>query len=107
MTVPKVGRPVRGSSSGRPVMVLLDLLGRRGALRLLWELRSGEPLTFRALQDAADSNPSALNTRLKELREAGWVEHDGAGYRLTARGTELLALLLPLSAFADRTLRGR
>jgi hypothetical protein len=31
-------------------MVALDMLGRRGALRLLWELRD-DPLTFRALQD--------------------------------------------------------
>ena len=102
MTTPKEGRGARGSKTGRPVMVLLDLLGRRGALRLLWELR-GEPLTFRALQDAAASNPSALNTRLKELRDAGWVEHEGEGYRLTALGCELLALLLPLSAFAEKT----
>ena len=42
---------MRGSRTGRPVMVLLDLLGRRGALRVLWELR-GDPLTFRALQKA-------------------------------------------------------
>ena len=51
-------------------MVALDLLGRRGALRILWELR-GEPLTFRALQDAAQAQPGLLNTRLAELRDAG------------------------------------
>ena len=34
-------------------MAALDLLGRRGSLRILWELREGVPLTFRALQDAA------------------------------------------------------
>lgn len=103
MTVPKVGEGARGSKTGRPIMVVLDLLGRRGALRVLWELR-GEPLTFRALQDAAASNPSALNTRLKELRDAGWVAHEGDGYQLTATGRELLALLLPLSAFAERSI---
>jgi DNA-binding HxlR family transcriptional regulator len=31
----------------------MDLLGRRGALRILWELRA-EPLTFRALAAASD-----------------------------------------------------
>ena len=85
-------------------MALLDLLGRRGALRVLWELRAG-PLTFRALQDAAQSNPSALNTRLTELREAGIVEHDGDGYSLTARGKNLLRRLAPLHEWAERWAR--
>ena len=62
-------RAVRGSRTGRPIMVVLDLLGRRGALRILWELRAG-PLTFRALQAASESNPSLVNTRLAELRAA-------------------------------------
>jgi DNA-binding HxlR family transcriptional regulator len=81
-------------------MALLDLLGRRGCLRALWELR-GDRLTFRALQDAADTNPSALNTRLTELREAGIIDHDGQGYGLTPRGRELLTHLTPLQAWAD------
>jgi DNA-binding HxlR family transcriptional regulator len=34
-------RSVRGSKSGRPIMALLDLLGRRWTLRILWELREG------------------------------------------------------------------
>lgn len=102
MSTPRVGQPVRGSTSGRPIMAALDLLGRRGCLRILWELREGLPLTFRVLQDAAGTNPSLLNTRLKELREAGLVEHLGEGYQLTASGGELLAALQPLSAWAQR-----
>ena len=82
-------------------MVALDLLGRRGALRLLWELR-GEPLTFRALQQAADTNPSLLNTRLKELREARLVDHEAGGYRLSADGRALLAALHPLDEWSRR-----
>ena len=39
MTTPKPGRRVRGSATGRPIMALLDLLGRRMTLRILWELR--------------------------------------------------------------------
>ncbi len=66
-------------------MVALDMLGRRGALRVLWELR-GDPLTFRALQDACDTNPGSLNTRLRELRDLGIVDHDAGGYRLTEHG---------------------
>ena len=55
-------------------MALLDLLGRRWALRILWELRDG-PLTFRALQAACGNlSPSVLNDRLRELREAGILE---------------------------------
>ena len=42
-------------------MTLLDLLERRMALRVLWELSvGGEPLTFRALQERAETNPSVL-----------------------------------------------
>lgn len=81
-------------------MVALDALGRRGALRLLWELRSG-PLTFRALQTACDSNPGSVNTRLKELRTLGIVEHDAGGYRLSRHGTSLIEALRPLQAWAD------
>ncbi len=51
-------------------MVVLDVLGRRGALRVLWELRNGA-LTFRALQEACETNPGSLNARLKDLRELG------------------------------------
>ena len=81
-------------------MVVLDMLGRRGALRVLWELR-GDPLTFRALQDACDTNPGSLNTRLRELRELGIVEHNAGGYRLTEQGRALMTALEPLQDWAD------
>jgi len=96
------GRGVRGSRTGRPIMVALDLLGRRSALRILWELRQGKPLTFRTLQDAAATNPSLLNTRLSELRAARLVGHEGEGYVLTANGKELLSALRPLAEWAAR-----
>jgi DNA-binding HxlR family transcriptional regulator len=97
---PKPGRRVRGSSTGRPIMALLDLLGRRMTLRILWELRD-QSLTFRALQEAAATNPSVLNLRLKELRAARLVEHGAEGYALSPQGKALLAALLPLNAWAD------
>src|SRR5258708_15284175 len=97
--IPKVGAPVRGSRTGRPIMVALDLLGRRSALRVLWELRE-QSLTFRALQDAAETNPGLLNTRLKELRGTGLVEHAGSGYRLTSIGRKLLRAIQPLSEWS-------
>jgi DNA-binding HxlR family transcriptional regulator len=83
-------------------MVLLDLLGRRMALRILWELSIGVvPLTFRELQMAAQTNPAVLNKRLKELRDGRLVAHDGRGYHLTPTGKELLAVFLPLHVWAD------
>jgi DNA-binding HxlR family transcriptional regulator len=82
-------------------MVALDALGRRGALRLLWELRNG-PLTFRALQTACDTNPGSLNTRLKELRQLRIVDHGDAGYCLTAHGRSLMQALEPLQIWAHR-----
>ncbi len=97
----RAGRPVRGSRSGRPLMVALDLLGRRGALRILWELRSGEPLTFRVLQRAAATNPALLNTRLAELRAVALVTHAGKGYQLTPGGQALLDALRPLADWAS------
>ena len=82
-------------------MALLDLLGRRAALRILWELRA-DALTFRALLEAAATNPGVLNTRLSELREAGVVETTESGYALTRDGSALLASLAPLDAWAKR-----
>jgi DNA-binding HxlR family transcriptional regulator len=87
-------------ASVRPIMVGLDVLGRRGALRVLWEFR-GDPLTFRALQDACDTNPGSLNTRLRELRELGIVDHNAGGYRLTEHGRALMTALGPLQDWAD------
>jgi DNA-binding HxlR family transcriptional regulator len=101
MTTPRPGRAVRGSKTGRPIMALLDLLGRRTALRVLWELRS-EPLNFRALQEAAATNPSVLNSRLGELRAVGIVELVDEGYRLTAQGRGLMEALAPLAKWAER-----
>lgn len=83
-------------------MVALDLLGRRGALRILWELRHGEPMTFRLLQAAAGTNPALLNTRLSELRAARLIGHEGEGYLLTSIGRDLLAALRPFSAWASK-----
>lgn len=100
MATPKPGRRVRGSATGRPIMALLDLLGRRMTLRILWELRD-RTLNFRALQEAAATNPSVLNARLSELRAARLVEHGPAGYALTPHGKSLLATFLPLHAWAD------
>ncbi|WP_291852601.1 helix-turn-helix domain-containing protein [Bradyrhizobium sp.] len=96
-------RAVRGSKSGRPIMALLDLLGRRWTLRIVWELREGS-LNSRALRTACDeASPTVLQARLSELREAGLIELvQGDGYRLTGLGQELKETFLPLHRFAER-----
>ena len=81
-------------------MVLFDLLGRRWALGILWNL-SVEPLTFRDLQSRCESvSPTVLNTRLKELRTAGLVEKTDGGYALTEDGRPLFGHLEPLGDWA-------
>ena len=108
MALPKPGRRVRGSETGKPVMALLDLLGRRWTLRVGWELRNG-PLAFRELQRRCGMpSPNVLTTRLREGVAAGLIEKDDAGlYGLTARGQTLLDLLAPLDRFAKSWARGQ
>jgi DNA-binding HxlR family transcriptional regulator len=87
-TTPLPGRPVRGSRTGRAANALLDLLGRRWALRILWELRhEGTTLTFRELQaNCGDASSSG-------------------GYALSAHGRELIPALSGLEEWANRWAR--
>jgi DNA-binding HxlR family transcriptional regulator len=103
MAARKKTTPTRGSRSGRPIMVLLDLLGRRWTLRILWELRGG-PLSFRALQSACERvSPTVMNDRLRELRQADLVVlRKGEGYALTRLAEELGDLLVPMDDWAKR-----
>jgi DNA-binding HxlR family transcriptional regulator len=103
---PVPGAPVRGSTTGRPIMAALDLLGRRWTLRLIWELRGG-PMGFRALQARCEGmSPSVLSQRLSELVESGVVaQNDTLSYGLTRRGDELLQALTPLNDWAARWAR--
>ena len=103
---PVPGQPVRGSSTGRPIMALLDLLGRRWALRVMWELREGAVPTFRELQQrCGDISSSVLTDRLRELTEAGVVARGEAGYALTKDGQQLSEHLRPLDVWARRWAR--
>ena len=86
MAKPMPGRPVRGSETGRPIMAILDLLGRRWTLRIGWELRDG-PLPYRELQRRCGMpSPNILTTRLRESTEARLIEKSSEGlYGLTRR----------------------
>ena len=91
------------SRTSRPIMRVLDVLGRRWALRALWELRHGA-LTFRALRAACDDiSPSSLNQRLAELRALGAVELGERGYALTPPGVRLGEIVLELHRWAERS----
>jgi DNA-binding HxlR family transcriptional regulator len=100
-TIP--GYPVRGSTTGRPLMAAMDLLGKRWTLRILWELRNG-PLGARALRERCDSmSSSVLYERLHELSEAGLVLQDAAdAYELSKLGSSLNEALGPLDAWAKQ-----
>ncbi|ANO51536.1 winged helix-turn-helix transcriptional regulator [Woeseia oceani] len=82
-------------------VVLSDLLGRRWALRVIWELRGGA-LTFRALQAACGRiSPSVLQARIHELSRLGIIERiPRLGYRLSASGEQLFLNLESLCDWA-------
>lgn len=99
--IPKPGQAVRGSRSGAPIMALLDLLGRRWAMGVLWTLCEGGPATFRALQERCETiSPSVLNDRLQELRAAKFIEKTEQGYAATALGRQIYDHLVPLGRIA-------
>ena len=114
--LPRPGGPVRGSTTGRPLMAAMDLLGRRWALRkrwrgstsgirwalrILWELRD-EPLGARALRSRCDRmSSSVLYERLEELTDGGLIARDETGaYQLTDLGAALVPALQSLDSWA-------
>lgn len=100
MSLPEPGKKVRGSTSGSPINALFDLLGRRWALGILWNLGDG-PATFRELQELCGGvSPSILNSRLKELKDSDIIERTLEGYCLTRRGRELRQIIVPIGKWA-------
>ena len=91
------------SKEDAAISQLLGLLESRYAIRVLWALRDGHAQTFRLLQDSVGGiTPNTLNTRIKELREAGLVNHGSDGYVVTSSGSDLLKRLADLPAFAAK-----
>jgi DNA-binding HxlR family transcriptional regulator len=102
-STPQPGNPVRGSTTGRPLMAALDLLGRRWTLRLLWELRDGPlgPRTMLAICDGLSS--SVLYRRIRDLEVAGLAQRQSDGtYTLTGLGHELSHAMSPLNQWAKK-----
>ena len=88
------------SKDNAAIHQLCEKLECRYALRVLWALRDGHPQTFRLLQDSVGGiTPNTLNTRIKELREVGLIDHGSDGYAVTAAGSDLLKRLSDVQAF--------
>ena len=86
----------------RPVESALNLLGRRWALRLVWELRRST-VTFSELRRRTGISPSVLSSRLEELSSSGILERDsGRRYRLSGRGRELARILYEVTRWAEQ-----
>jgi DNA-binding HxlR family transcriptional regulator len=89
-------------ASERAVESVLELLGRRWALRLVWEVRRGTR-SFSELRERTGISPSVLSARLRELVDAGVLERDAGGrYRLSGRGRELARILYDLNRWAQQ-----
>lgn len=103
MSLPRPGQPVRGSTTGRPLMAALDLFGRRWHLRIIWELREG-PLGFRALQQRCDSmSSSVLRQRLTEMLELHLVvQQPDKAYELSQLGYGAFHALRPLIRWSEQ-----
>jgi DNA-binding HxlR family transcriptional regulator len=85
------------------VRQLLEVLESRYAMRVLWALKDGHSQTFRLLQDSVGGvTPNTLNTRLKELRACGLVQHGSDGYQLTASGLDLVKRITDIGPFAAK-----
>ena len=91
----------------RPVLDTLDLLGRRWALRVVWELRR-DALGFADLRKRLGASPSVLAQRLRDLAAGGVVEQGpGRRYRLTSSGRDLARVLYDLNRWAELAARAR
>lgn len=93
--------------SQRPIVQLIDLLGTKWVLRILWELNQG-PCSFRELQSRCDDlSPTTINNRIKDLVAARLVtKSESEGYGLSPLGRELLEVFMPLNQFAGRWSEG-
>jgi DNA-binding HxlR family transcriptional regulator len=89
-------------ATSRRVEDALDLLGRRWALRLVWELRRST-LSFSELRRRTGISPSVLSARLDELGRARVIERDpGRRYRLSGPGRELARVLYEVNRWAEQ-----
>jgi len=94
------------STTRFPINDLLEQLGRRWALRILWELSQRGPQSFNALRGSCGGlSPDTLSTRLKNLRDFGLVvqseDKNPQVWKLTDKGLALREPLLELARIAE------
>ncbi|NKY36557.1 helix-turn-helix transcriptional regulator [Nocardia speluncae] len=80
------------------MLAVIELLGQRWILRVLWELEPG-PLGFLELRRRmGNCSSSMLSNRLQQLHAAGLIEKHGSNgfYELTAAGIGLSEALQSL-----------
>lgn len=94
-------------NEARPELLLFDALGRRWAMRILWELRGGA-LAFNEIRRRCGlMSTSVLSRRLGELGEMGLAGHDDFGsWELTATGRAVGEALTTLAGLAPEVLSG-
>src|SRR5688500_15503835 len=95
--------PMAPAASRRPVMRLLEQLGRTATPRIMWELRDGMPQSFRAGRVRTGViAPPVLNGRRQGRRAVGLGALADADYVLPDSGRQLVKRLQPLNQCADR-----
>ena len=107
-SVPRPGRPVRGSDSGRPLMAALDLLGRRWALRILWSFATVPSALGHCANGARTCLPAcSTNGSQSSTPPASSRQNDAKHYELTEIGRALGKALAPLDRWAQRWAQDR
>jgi DNA-binding HxlR family transcriptional regulator len=98
-----VGEPEASSADAgaeQAFAALLELVGRRWTMRILWELRAGRRPFNELRRQAGGMSQSVLVTRLTELFGAGLVADTDGGYELTPLGAALMPELERLRAYS-------
>ncbi|MFR9749882.1 winged helix-turn-helix transcriptional regulator [Nocardia sp. 004] len=98
---------MRSINGDRAVPTVIELLGQRWMLRVLWELEPGSLGFLDLRRRMGNCSSSVLSDRLQQLQAAGLVEKRGprGAYELTPAGIHLSEALQPLWHFSAHTYR--
>jgi DNA-binding HxlR family transcriptional regulator len=107
-----IGGMLPDDALGCPIRASLGVLGRKWALIVLRDIAFRPSPTFGYILSRSQGlTPRVLTNRLRELRQAELIEkvadaHDErkVHYRLTAKGKDVVPILMALSAFGLRHL---
>lgn len=92
-----------------PIRNVLDRIGDKWSLLILCVLEDGDMRFNEIKRMLGDITQRVLTSTLRKLEEDGYITREvfptsppKVSYGLTARGRELLALVVPLVAWAER-----